>query len=107
MQDNPLTGLDPWKALGTQVGFGLLAGWCVGYAARKLTYLVAFLIGVFVIVLQVLVYKGLVSVNWMGVEQVYQANVPRLHGLWGILSANVPYAGAFAVGFMGGFRTAR
>ncbi|HEY3999285.1 MAG TPA: FUN14 domain-containing protein [Candidatus Xenobia bacterium] len=102
--DNPLSQLVPWQVIGAQVGFGLVAGFCVGYAFKKLTLVLAIMIGIAMIALQFLVYYGLVNVNWTGVQHAYAAHTPDLNGLWAILSANVPYAGAFSVGFVGGFR---
>ena len=94
----------PWKLLATEAGFGLVTGWCVGFAVRKLTMLVAFAIGVLVIILQVLVFYGLVTVNWSGFETLYHHSLPHMKGLWPMLTANIPYAGSFGLGFLAGVR---
>ncbi|MHB2015659.1 MAG: FUN14 domain-containing protein [Candidatus Xenobia bacterium] len=94
----------PWKLIGTEAGFGFVTGLCVGFAVRKLTMILAFAIGVLVIIMQVLVFYGLVTVNWAGFETIFHQSLPHVKGLWPMLTANIPYAGAFGVGFWAGIR---
>ena len=60
--------------------------------------LVAFAIGVLVIILQVLVFYGLVTVNWSGFQTLYHHSLPHMKGLWPMPTANIPYAGSFGIG---------
>ena len=94
----------PWTLLATQAGFGFITGWCVGFAVRKLTLMLAFAVGILVIILQVLVFYGLVHVNWQGFAAIYHSSLPKVHGLWPMITANIPYVGFFSVGFYAGFR---
>ncbi len=92
------------------LGFGGAAGAVVGYAAKKMTKLLALLLGVLFIILQVLVYNGFISVNWGAVqssaEGVWRSpeGVTLADRAWSILSANLPFGGGFAAGFALGFK---
>jgi uncharacterized membrane protein (Fun14 family) len=92
------------------LGFGGTAGLVVGYAAKKITKLVAVVLGLLFILLQVLVYNDLITVNWSGVQHTAQQVWTDPHGvtladrLWGILTANLPFGGGFVTGFALGFK---
>ena len=92
------------------LGFGGAAGLVVGYAAKKVTKVVAVLLGLLFILLQVLVYNELISVNWSAVQHTAEHVWTDPHGVtladrvWGILSANLPFGGGFVAGFAAGFK---
>ena len=92
------------------LGFGGVAGAAVGYTAKKVTKLVALVLGLAFILLQVLVYKGLIAVNWSAVQTTAEGVWADPHGVtladraWEILSANLPFGGGFAAGFALGFK---
>jgi uncharacterized membrane protein (Fun14 family) len=92
------------------LGFGGVAGAVVGYTAKKVTKLVALLLGLAFILVQVLVYKGLISVNWDAVQSTAEGVWADPHGVtlaeraWQVLSANLPFGGGFAAGFVLGFK---
>jgi len=92
------------------LGFGGAAGLVVGYAAKKVTKVVAVVLGLLFILLQVLVYNELITVNWGSVKDTVQHVWTDPHGvtlaerLWGILSANLPFGGGFVTGFALGFK---
>lgn len=96
--------------VGADLGFGGVAGAVVGYAAKKVTKLVALALGLVFIVIQVLVYLRFVSVDWgavqTGAEQVWvdAAGVTLADRAWEVISANLPFGAAFAVGFGVGFK---
>lgn len=96
----------PWATL----GFGGVAGAIVGYTAKKITKLAALLLGAVFILLQVLVYKGYLTVNWTAVqstaEEVWRdpQGVTLADRAWRVLAANVPFGGGFAAGFALGFK---
>ena len=93
-----------------QLGFGGLAGACAGYAAKKMARTAAILIGVIFILLQYLAYKNLVAINWDAVEHaargVTESGAPHSAwaGFWRILTHNLPFGGAFVIGFWIGFK---
>jgi uncharacterized membrane protein (Fun14 family) len=92
------------------LGFGGAAGLVVGYAAKKVTKVVAVVLGLLFILLQVLAYNDLITVNWSGVQHTAQQMWTDPHGvtladrLWGILTANLPFGGGFVTGFALGFK---
>ena len=92
------------------LGFGGAAGLVVGYAAKKVTKAVAVLLGLLFILLQVLVYNELISVNWTAVQHTAEHvwTDPRGTTLadraWAILTANLPFGGGFVTGFALGFK---
>jgi uncharacterized membrane protein (Fun14 family) len=106
-------GMDLNQLLGAPVaslGFGGVAGVVVGYAAKKVTKLVALVLGLAFILVQVLAYKGFISVHWDAVqssaEQVWtdpQGTTLADHA-WAMLSAHLPFGSAFVAGFAIGFK---
>ena len=92
------------------LGFGGAAGLVVGYAAKKVTKVVAVVLGLLFILLQLLVYNEWITVNWGSVEHTAQQVWTDPHGvtladrLWGILTANLPFGGGFVTGFALGFK---
>jgi len=47
-----------------QLGVGGVAGFIVGYTAKKLANFAAVIIALFFVALQLLAYKGLIQVHW-------------------------------------------
>src|SRR5262245_2565084 len=96
--------------LGTDLGFGGVAGAVVGYTAKKVTKLVAIVLGLVFITIQVLVYMQFVSVDWNAVQQGAEHVWSDTNGVtladraWEVLSANLPFGAAFAAGFAIGFK---
>lgn len=92
------------------LGFGGVAGVVVGYTAKKLTKLAAILLALLFILVQVLAYQGWIHVEWTAVEQsakgiwVDDAGVTLADRAWAILTANLPFGGAFIAGFALGFK---
>ncbi len=92
------------------VTFGSVAGLVVGYTAKKATKLAALVLGAIFIVLQLLVYFGVIEVRWemlqTTAESVWQdpQGVTLADRAWDILSANLPFGGGFAAGFAVGFK---
>jgi uncharacterized membrane protein (Fun14 family) len=96
----------PWAAL----GFGGVAGAVVGYTAKKLTKLVAIMLGVLFILVQVLVYVGFIEVHWDAVQQTAQKAWQDPNGVtladraWSVVRGNLPFGGSFVAGFALGFK---
>ncbi len=103
-----LNGL--WGASFAALGFGGVAGVVAGYAAKKVTKLVALVLGLAFILVQVLAYKGFISVHWDAVqtsaEQVWTdpQGMTLADHAWQLLSANLPFGSGFAAGFALGFK---
>lgn len=98
------------SAIGAELGFGGVAGALVGYTAKKVTKLVAILLGLVFIVIQGLVYLQFISVDWHAVqhtaEQVWSdgQGVTLADRAWQVLTANLPFGAAFVAGFAVGFK---
>ena len=92
------------------LGFGGAAGLVVGYTAKKVTKLVALGLGLAFILVQVLAYNDLITVNWMAVQHTAEGVWSDPHGVtladraWAVLSANLPFGSGFLAGFLLGFK---
>jgi len=95
--------------LGT-LGVGGLFGAAVGYAAKKLSRVALLVVGLGFLLVQVLAWYGWVEVHWEHVEAAARAQwqspdgTTLLDRAWRVASANLPFGGAFATGFVLGFR---
>ena len=93
-----------------QISFGGLAGFAVGYALKKVGRVALVVFGLLFITLQALAYFGLVEVNWLRIQQIAEPALQRsgLESAWkallGVLTQNLPFAGAFVPGFILGLR---
>lgn len=100
---NLLGSLLPALSLGGVLGF------CAGYAIKKVGRAVIFVVGALFVLIQLLAYAGVLSVNW---GQVQTAAEPLLQDgarqgsawLWRVLTANLPFGVAFAAGVALGLR---
>ncbi|MGH7789665.1 MAG: FUN14 domain-containing protein [Candidatus Binatia bacterium] len=96
--------------VGGELGFGGVAGAVVGYTAKKVTKLIALALGLVFLLIQYLVYVKFISVDWNAVQDtaytVWQdpAGVTLADRAWQVLSANLPFGGAFVAGFALGFK---
>jgi uncharacterized membrane protein (Fun14 family) len=96
-----------FPSLGFQLGAGGIGGFIAGYALKKISKLVAVVIGLFVIALIYLSTQGIISINfealmkaiggWLGIAE------SGASWLVGIISV-LPFAGSFIVGFLLGFK---
>lgn len=90
-----------------QLGIGGVGGFIAGYALKKLLKIVAIIIGLFILALVYLGYRGILSINY---EELGNA-VSGTLGLSGAAAewitpiiAHLPFAGAFGLGFFLGFK---
>lgn len=96
----PLTGL----------GFGGVAGFIVGYAAKKIAKLLALALGLLFITIQALAYYGWIDVHWeavqSGAEEIWrgQDGATLAERTWQVISYNLPFGGGFVAGFALGIR---
>jgi uncharacterized membrane protein (Fun14 family) len=95
------------QPLGFQLGAGAIGGFIVGYAVKKISKLIAILIGLFIIALLYLGTSGIISINY---EALWNAVNGSLHyaetgASWfvGIVSL-LPFAGSFIAAFLLGFK---
>ena len=96
--------LDMLTPLLQQLGFGGPAGLCVGYFAKKAAKMTALLLGCLFVLLQVLAYYNIVSINWGGVSQAFDTAAETgvfenaMASLKRVLLHNVPFGAAFMGG---------
>lgn len=105
------TGLIDWPVIGKQVGLGVLLGFAVGFVAKKALKVALAVAGILFLILVGLQHYGFVSVNWSQIEAAYSEAINPPGGLDAVvrgwldsLSAVIPGAGGFAVGFFWGMR---
>jgi len=90
-----------------QLGAGGVAGFVVGYALKKLAKIVAFIAGLFFIVLLYLGYTGIINVNYTGLVNAIEGLMRSLGGASSWITAVIsvlPFAATFAVGFAVGLK---
>jgi uncharacterized membrane protein (Fun14 family) len=90
-----------------QLGIGGILGFFVGYAVKKMTKVLAVLIGLGALVLIFLGYQGVININYDKLAQMIQ----NLMGAAGQAStvltpiiANLPFAGSFIAGIAVGLK---
>jgi len=91
----------------TQLGVGGVAGLCTGYALKKIGKLIAIILGLAFIGLELLAYKGIITINYDAL--VAWANgvigqVGQAEGVLNVIIGNLPFAASFLVGFAIGFK---
>jgi uncharacterized membrane protein (Fun14 family) len=93
--------------LAYQLGLGGIGGFIVGFAVKKLSKLIAILIGLFIIALIYLGTQGIISINygalWEKLEGVIGSAGQALSWLISLISI-IPFMGSFVVGFLLGFK---
>jgi uncharacterized membrane protein (Fun14 family) len=90
-----------------QLGVGGIGGFIIGYAVKKISKIIAVIIGLFVIALLYLSTSGIISINY---GALWDAMGGWLGGagqaaswLVSVISL-IPFAGSFIVGFLLGFK---
>lgn len=90
-----------------QLGIGGVGGFIVGYALKKVTKIVAVIIGLFVLALIVLGASGILIVNYgklfEAVSGLFGSSGQALGWLTAII-AHLPFAGSFMVGVFLGWK---
>lgn len=94
-------------SLGFQLGAGGIGGFIVGYALKKISKLVAIILGLILIGLVYLSTQGIISIN-------FEALMKAMGGWLGLAGEGfswlvgaislLPFAGSFIVGFLLGFK---
>jgi len=90
-----------------QLGIGGVGGFIAGYALKKLMKIVAIIIGLFIIALVYLGYRGIISINFGELEKAISGALglaPEAAGVISTIIAFLPSVGAFGVGFLLGFK---
>ncbi|GAB4270470.1 MAG: FUN14 domain-containing protein [Candidatus Rifleibacteriota bacterium] len=88
------------------LGSGGIAGWAVGFTLKKFAKLAALIVGVAFITIQYLAFNRYITIDWERIRQsVPDETIEQSWtSLMSMLTYNLPFAGAFLVGFWMGFR---
>lgn len=91
----------------TQLGVGGVAGLCVGYALKKIGKLVAILLGLAFLGLELLAYKGIISIDYSALEVWAKEIIGQVgvaEGVLTVIIGNLPFTASFLVGFAIGLK---
>lgn len=90
-----------------QLGVGGVGGFIVGYALKKLSKLMIFLIGIFIIILIYLSTQGIININYNGLWSALNSLLgwagAAFSWLIGVISL-LPFAASFVAGFLLGLK---
>lgn len=90
-----------------QLGIGGVGGFIVGFALKKLSKLVLFLTGLFILALIYLSTQGIINVDYASLFNVLSGLIgsagSAFSWLVGVISL-LPFAGSFIVGFLLGLK---
>ena len=90
-----------------QLGIGGVGGFIVGFALKKLSKLVLFLTGLFILALIYLSTQGIINVNYASLFSALSGLIgsagSAFSWLVGVISL-LPFAGSFIVGFLLGLK---
>lgn len=98
---------DPIASATTQLGFGTIVGFAVGYAAKKVVKLLLIFLGLFFVALQYLAFQGFITINYQKFQQAFEALAGRMMDsppIPAFITAGIPFYGSFALGFALGFK---
>jgi len=90
-----------------QLGVGAVGGFVVGYAVKKVTKLIAIIIGLCILALIVLGARGILTIQYDKLFEAVSGLLGSPGGALGWLSAiiaHVPFAGSFGVGLFLGWK---
>jgi len=91
----------------TQLGVGAVGGFIVGYALKKITKIVAVIIGLFLVALIYLVNKGIITIDYGKFEDAISKALGSTGTAAGWLApviAHLPFAGSLGLGLFLGFK---
>ena len=90
-----------------QLGIGGVGGFIVGFALKKLSKLVLFLTGLFILALIYLSTQGIINVDYASLFNALSGLIgsagSAFSGVVGVISL-LPFAGSFIVGFLLGLK---
>jgi len=90
-----------------QLGVGGFLGFFVGYAVKKMTKILAVLIGIGALILIYLGYQGIISINYDKLTQLVEqllGTASQASTMLAPIIANLPFAGSFLAGLAVGVK---
>ena len=101
-------GMVEWSAFLMKLGFSFLVGFSIGYALAGFLRLTLFLFGAILLLLFGLQYAGLIEVNWIGMEQLYDRFIewlaPHIGSFRDFITSNLSSSGMAAIGLTIGIK---
>jgi uncharacterized membrane protein (Fun14 family) len=94
-------------SLAFQVGAGGVGGFIVGYVVKKISKLIAFVIGLFVIALIYLSTQGILNINYDALWNALSSGLGMAGSAFSWLVSIIsllPFAGSLIAGFLLGFK---
>ena len=91
----------------TEASFFALMGFAVGYATRKVVKVLLLFLALFFVIVQLLSYNDMASVEWGGVIETLNGwifNLKEDQTLTQVLTDRVPSSGSFLLGVVLGFK---
>ena len=101
--------LDVLRPILPDLSVGALLGFATGVALRHIGRVVLIVVGVLFITLQLLAYFELISINWLRLQALTepwlrQGSEQGASWFRRVLTANLPFAGAYTAGLLVGLR---
>jgi uncharacterized membrane protein (Fun14 family) len=96
-----------FPAVTVEMGIGGVGGFIAGYALKKLLKIVAVIIGIFILALVYLGHRGIISINYVEIGNVFYGALSLSGEVAGWITpviAHLPFAGAFGLAFFLGFK---
>jgi len=93
--------------LATQLGIGGVAGFCVGYAMKKIAKLAAIILGIIFIGLQYLAYNGIIDIDYTALKSWASSLIGEAGEAQGLIIdifANLPFGTGLAGGILLGLK---
>jgi len=104
---NILDTLELITPLATQLGIGGVAGFCVGYAMKKVAKLAAIILGIIFIGLQFLAYNGIIAIDYTALKSWASSLIGEAGEAQGFIIdifANLPFGTGLAGGILLGLK---
>ena len=90
-----------------QFGVGGIGGFIAGYALKKFMKIVAVIIGLIILLLVYLGYRGIITINYSALVDWANGVIGQvgvLEGIFSTIIGNLPFAGGFLAGFVIGVK---
>lgn len=91
----------------TQLGFGGLMGFIIGFTLKKISKMLLILTGLYFMTLQYLAFKNFITIHYDRFSEILQKLPEAVRGeimVPTFIIENIPYIGSFTVGFGYGFK---
>lgn len=91
----------------SQLGFGAVVGFVVGYTAKKIIKLMLIFLGIFFVAMQYLAYQGFLTINYTKFQEAFELWAGKMFQMPAVpafVASGIPFYGSLAAGFLIGFK---